>query len=317
MTQYRTRLAEAALAAWHEAAPRLDLNPNPAARDILSAQNEAQGGRIVMRLTPVDGAESLILKLRLGGDPVALEQAARAYRRAATSLAGQPGLAVPRLIMTLPEHHALILSDCPGTDARSLLADSANPDDHVPILRAAGQWLGALHRGQPAATAAFDPTPALRGQARRAGKSVAPRQRALARLIARVQALAAPLPDRMWPQAVIHGDMTLGNLLIAPDQITGIDFENDTPAPIARDLAMLLIDHELWFGHHPAAIDAFWQAYGIDLRHDPLVCFHIALRLARLWSDMPAHPAQSNPRRAHLWAGLQAMSARLEREDPI
>jgi len=315
MTDDRTRLADAARAAWQEAAPRLELEAGACATQILSARREAKGGRIVMHIMPRGGADSLILKLRLGGDPAALEQAARAYRRAATSLAGQPGLAVSRLIMTLPAHHALILSYSPGTDARSLLADSTNSDDHIPVLRAAGLWLGALHRGQPAAPAAFDPAPALRGQARRARTSVAPRQTALARLIARVRTLAVPLPDRTWPQAVIHGDMTLGNLLIAPDQITGIDVENDTPAPRARDIAMLLIDHELWFGHHPAAIQAFWQAYGNDLRHDPLLRFHIALRLARLWSDMPAHPTQASPRRAHLWAGLQAMTARLESKD--
>lgn len=317
MPHSRTRLADAALVAWHAAAPRLARDPDRAAHDILSARRETGGGRIAMLITPGDGTDSLILKLRLGRTPDWLEQAARAYRGAATGLADQPGLAVPRLLMTLPTHHALILSYSPGTDARNILADSTDPADHEPVMRAAGRWLGALHRGQPAASVAYDPSPALRGLTRRAGPSVATDQTAVTRLIASARTLAAGLSDRLWPQAVIHGDMTLANLLIARDQITGIDLENDSPGPVARDLAMLLIDYELWFGHHPAALRAFWQAYGTDLRDDPLLRFHIRLRLVRLWSARPDGLAQASPRRAHLRAGLQAMTARLADEEGV
>jgi aminoglycoside phosphotransferase len=309
MPDHPTRLAEAAQAAWRDAAPGLGLDPQRATTQILSARRETGGGRIVTRITPEDAPDSLILKLRLGAKPDTLEQAVRAYTGAATSLAGQAGLAVPRLIMSLPSHHALILSHSPGLDARSLLADSTDPADHVPVLRAAGQWLGALHRGQPAPPAPFDPAPALRRLAR---KARAPRASAPLILTPEaLQTLAVPLHDRPLHSAVIHGDMTLGNLLIAPDRITGIDLENDRPAPVARDLSMLLVDHEIWFGPRPAAIAAFWQAYGEDLQDDPALRFFIALRLARLWREMPADPRRSTPRRAHVWAGLQAMTARL------
>lgn len=309
MTDHPTRLAEAARAAWRDAAPNLDLDPRRAEVQILSARREPGGGRIVTRITPEDAPESLILKLRLGARPDRLEQAVRAYTGAATSLAGQAGLAVPRLIMSLPSHHALILSHCPGVDARSLLADSTDPADHVPVMRAAGQWLGALHRGQPAPNMLFDPAPALRRLARQARADVP-----LSVDSQRLASLAAPLHDRPLRSAVIHGDMTLGNLLIAPEQITGIDLENDRPAPVARDLSMLLVDHEIWFGPRPAAIAAFWQAYGDDLQDDPALRFFIALRLARLWQEMPSDPERHTPRRAHVRAGLQAMCARIARD---
>ncbi|MDX5403006.1 MAG: aminoglycoside phosphotransferase family protein, partial [Rhodobacterales bacterium] len=306
MTDHRTRLAQAAQAAWADAAPRLGLSPDPAALTVISARREPRGGRIVARIMPGQGRPNMILKLRLGGDPERLAQATRAYHRAALSLAAHPGRAVPRVIMALPDHHAVILSECPGTDARSFLADSTTPADHPRVMQAAGQWLGALHRGQSDTPAVFDPANALRALTRRARNTKSPHHPALIRLVEQSQTLAAALSGRLWPRAVIHGDMTLGNLLIAPGQISGIDLENDSPAPIARDIAMLLIDHELWFGHHPAAISSFWQGYGADLGDDPLLRFHITLRLARLWSDMPPDPAKITPRRAHLWSGLQA-----------
>ena len=314
MTDHRTRLAEAARAAWRDAAPGLGLDPARATIQILSARRETGGGRIVTRITPEGAPESLILKLRLGAKPDTLEQAVRAYTGAAISLAGHAGLAVPRLIMALPSHHALILSHSPGLDARSLLADSTEPADHLRVMQAAGTWLGALHRGRVAAPAPFDPAPALRRLIRNAPEAPPPRPDAIAAHLKQQEGLAAQIQGRPLPQAVIHGDMTLGNLLIAPHQITGIDLENDDPAPVARDLAMLLVDHEVWFGFHPKAVTAFWQAYGSDLRDDPALRFFIALGLARLWHQMPADPSRHTPRRAHVWAGLQAMCARLAAE---
>lgn len=316
MTDHRTRLTVAAQAAWADAGPRLDLPANPAALTVISARREPRGGRLVARVMPGQGHPALILKLRLGADHDRLAQAMRAYDRAAISLATHPGLAVPRVVMALPDHHALILSECPGTDARSLLADSTTSADHPRVMGSAGRWLGALHRGQSDTPAAFDPAASLRALTRRTRQAGPAHHPALTPLVGQCETLAASLSDRLWPCAVIHGDMTLGNLLIAPEQITGIDLENDAPAPIARDIAMLLMDHELWFGHIPAAIDAFWQGYGADLSRDPLLRFHIRLRLARLWADRPPDPAGTTPRRAHLWSGLQAMTARLEGEAP-
>ncbi len=311
MTDLRNRLTDAALAAWAAAAPQLGRDPRLARTRVLAARREARGGRIAMLISGDDGQGDLILKLRLGGKQDITGPASRAYAGAGAALSGHPGLAVPRLVLALPDHQALILSHCPGLDARSLLSDSTDPADHLHVMQAAGAWLGALHRGGAAAPAPFDPAPALRRLIRKARQAPPPRPDAFAALLARIKDLAPQVQGRPLPQAIIHGDMTLGNLLIAPGCTTGIDLENDSPAPVARDLAMLLVDHNVWFGPQPAALSAFWQAYGADLRDDPALRFFIALRLARLWQEMPPDPERDTPRRAHVWAGLQSICARL------
>lgn len=195
------------------------------------------------------------------------------------------------------------------------LSDSIYPADHLRVMQAAGAWLGALHRGRVQPPAPFDPAPALWPLIRKARQAPPPRPDAFAALLARIKDLAPQVHGRPMPQAIIHCDMTLGNLLIAPGCTTGIDLENDSPAPVARDLAMLLVDHEVWFGPQPAALSAFWQAYGMDMRDDPALGFFIALGLSRLWQEMPPDPERDTPRRGHVWAGLQAMCARLPGKD--
>lgn len=314
MTDLRNRLTEAALTTWAAAAPQLGRDPAVARTQVLAARREARGGRVALLIHGEDGQDDLVLKQRLGGQCDTVGPACRAYAGAAAAFADQPELAVPRLIMALPDHQALILSHCPGQDARSLLSDSTDPADHLGVMQAAGRWLRALHRGRAEPPAAHHPAPALRRLSRNAPDAPPPRPDAFAAHLKQLEGLATQMQDRPLPQAVIHGDMTLGNLLIAPHQITGIDLENDDPAPVARDLAMLLVDHEVWFGFHPKAVTAFWQAYGSDLRDDPALRFFIALGLARLWHQMPADPRRHTPRRAHVWAGLQAMCARLAAE---
>ncbi len=318
MTEPKAQVLSAGRAAFSALAPRAGFPSEGWQAVVLSARREGTGARGVLRFDR-EGFAPLIVKLRLPVDAARSEAARAAHALAAHNL---PGGTV-RLLAAAPDHGALLLSHVPGRTAWEVLSQTEDSAERIRVLRASGAWLGTFHlaggaltgggakRSAPQSDQPVQTEPPLRRLRRLARQRDIPQAGQYARCLAALSHWAAAIEGQITPAAVIHGDMTLSNLLVEGDTVTGIDFENIAPAPAMRDLASLLVDDAIWFGQGaegPVEV----SAPGIDAYQAQIdvavLRFYAGVRLLSLWAAQPNEPADRSPRRAYVWDRIQEIA---------
>jgi aminoglycoside phosphotransferase (APT) family kinase protein len=190
------------------------------------------------------------------------DAAARSVEREAERLAevngrvaGQVGATVPKLV-AIVEHlgrPVLVMTALPG---QSMLAayhswrHTARRETVLADFAAAGDWLAALHGAgdgscRESAAQLLDGVPdAL---SRRFGGEAG-----TGADLAALTALGGRLAEQSTPQAVVHGDFWLGNLLVERGRVLGVvDWEHARLAgtPV-RDLARFATSYSLYLDRH-------------------------------------------------------------------
>lgn len=270
--------------------------------------------------TPPDDVEVLgpriwrvgdyVLKLFAEADRKRFRRIVRAHRQAGRLFRGQDGLAAQRLEAVAEAERALLLAFVPGRSGRMALLSGADP---ARLLARSGDWLRCLHEGRDRDTGRFDawaplerlvPTP---GCADGEGYEVA---------MSALRRSADALQGQPVRRAVLHGDLTLANLLFHEGRVTGIDFENLALHPAARDVGELWADLLLNVRRMPDApglMPEAWQA-AFDARYPDLDAGHAAFytrhRLLRAWAAIPAKPHDRGPGRERHLANLRALVAK-------
>jgi Ser/Thr protein kinase RdoA (MazF antagonist) len=266
-------------------------------------------------------SEAYVVKMRVGASDEKFCKAVTAHRMVAGALRDVDGLGAPDVLAQSPKHHALLLGYCPGRSAWDVLAASDSEAIHTDTLFRVGRWVCALHSKLARPAVSFEAKRPMRALRRYTDGKDLPDPDGFNKALEQLNDIGQRLNGTPVQQAVIHGDLTLGNLLVDDAGVTGLDFENDMPGPVARDLAMVLTDYSVWFGHDDTAPQgvllsapknrAFWSAYGALGRHDALFGFYMRLRLLRIWAGVPADPLARTVRRSHVWQGVRAARARL------
>lgn len=295
-------------------APMAGLPPGGWQVTLLSARRERQGARGVLRADPAQGQgaplPSVIVKLHLPVAAARFEAMRTGHAAAARALPD----GVPAVLAACEAHGALLLSCAQGAPVWEVLsqrADGAGPAD---ILTAAGAWLGRFHKGAARGTEAQETEGPLRRLRRLAKTRDVPQPQAYRAALGALETLGQQAQNPT-PHAVIHGDMTLQNLLVTPDlRVTGIDFENADAAPAMRDLAGLVVDDAIWFGAG-GAIDLGAQApllrgyIGSGGAVDAAALrFFVGVKLLGLWAAQPARGSDRTARRAYVWSRLQEIT---------
>lgn len=282
--------------AFRALSPRLGLNPKDCHLSTLSVQPEPGGGRVTLLIRPTEG-EALVLKQRIL-PPGAEARAARrfedmlaAHARLAEVFADAPGLGVPPLLAQNAAAGAVVIGFVPGQSVRDML--NADPGCAAEVLHRAGLWLRHLHGAAGGDSAAPDPIAALRRLRRRADAGRQPAPLRFTRLLRSLREAAEALQGVALPMRLQHGDMSAGNLMIAPGLTCGIDFETASAALPARDIAMLLTDCALMLppsGPIPAGQvlppdpwSAFFDGYGQGPGGIAGLDYALRLRLVQVW----------------------------------
>jgi len=320
MPGQKAELRKAAVAAWEDLAHAKGLTPEAFSMRFLSLRREGEtGGRVAALMTRA--SEAYVVKMRVGASDEQFHRTVEAHRMAAEALRDTDGLSAPEVLAQSAAHHALLLSYCSGKSAWDVLAESESEEVHTETLVGIGRWVAALHSGLARPAMQFKVDSPMRALRRYIDGKEMPEPGRFSRAVERLNEMGQRLNGQVVQQAVIHGDLTLANLLIDDVLVTGIDFENDRPGPVARDLAMVLTNYAIWFGQEdtapPGALlsvsksRAFWSAYGGRGPDDDLFGFFVRLRLLRIWADVPADQRKRSAHRSHVWMGVFAVRARL------
>ncbi|MDA7428453.1 phosphotransferase [Primorskyibacter aestuariivivens] len=219
----------------------------------------------------------------------------RAHRQAGRLLRDVPGLDAQKLLRFDEDHRALLLSLVSGRSGRMELLAGAAPEE---VLSRAADWLRVLHAGRETSTATFDAKAPLE---RLDPAPDCVDEVMYKRAVVALQEEAARLQGRAVTRAVLHGDMTLANLLFSPGAVTGIDFENLAQHAVARDVGELWADTLLHVPAMPkvwglvplAWEEAFVTRYG---NCDVEVCaFFARHRMLLAWAGIPAADMKRGP----------------------
>lgn len=219
----------------------------------------------------------------------------RAHRQAGRHLRAHDGIDAQKLLKFDEEHRALLLALAPGRSGRMELLGGAAPER---VLARAAAWLRVLHMARPTSRGRFD---ALGPLARLPETPDCVDGELYARARAALDAEAHRLQGREVGFAVLHGDMTLANLLFSDSAVTGIDFENLAQHPAARDVGELWADLLLHVPSLPKARgvmpmrweEAFHAQYtGCDI---PVCAFYTRHRLLLAWAGLPDADMRRGP----------------------
>lgn len=219
----------------------------------------------------------------------------RAHRQAGRLLRTHDGFDAQKLLGFDEEHLALLLEWVPGRSGRMELISGVDP---VIVMARAAQWLSHLHTGRDQSEGGFDAQGPID---RLADKPECAEEPMYLKARAALVREAEKLQGRKTTKAVLHGDMTLANLLYNERAVTGIDFENLAQHPAARDVGELWADLLLFVpdipparGILPSAWEiAFTENYGIA---DAAICaFFTRHRLLRNWAAIPASDLRRGP----------------------
>ncbi|TNF19457.1 MAG: hypothetical protein EP318_14960, partial [Rhodobacteraceae bacterium] len=140
--------------------------------------------------------------------------------------------------------------------------------------------------------------------------------RAHADALAALRRAGAALQGQPVRRAVLHGDLTLANLLFHDGGVTGIDFENLALHPAARDVGEIWADLLLnlrRMPETPGLMPASWQAAfaaqypGLETG---IAEFYTRHRLLRAWAAIPPRAQGRGPGRARHLANLRALLAK-------
>lgn len=237
----------------------------------------------------------VVLKQFPGVPQARFRRIVRAHRQAGRLLRDQQGCDAQKLLGHDEDHATLLLAWVPGRSGRMELMAGVAPA--TVMARAAG-WLSRFHEGRAISRGVFDARSPL---GRLPDQPGCAEEHMYAKARDALIAEGRRLQGREVRRAVLHGDLTLANLLFNPDAVTGLDFENLAQHPAARDVGELWADLLLYVpsvlsarGLLPTAWEtAFTAQYGAC---EPDVCaFYTRHRLLRAWAAIPASEFKRGP----------------------
>jgi tRNA A-37 threonylcarbamoyl transferase component Bud32 len=321
----RNRGLRAARQIWPPLTRAAGYTPADFALSVLSAR--AEGGDRARVVVLADGPARLVLKFRLNADPAQHDTTLRAHETAAAILRDVPDCAAPDVLARHADTGALLLSWVRGRSLFEVLAEK--PGQMDVMMGHVGRWMAALHhRGE------IEETPFkggwMLGRLDRMAAGGVPDPHGFAacrRVLAQVERAAH---GKTMPRAMIHGDLSLTNLIWDGRVLTGIDFENTGLHPVARDAAAVLCDCAVWFGPSVPGVgdpsgqsllpgqvmDAFATGLGAQAVDPAVQRFFIGMRLLSIWAQVPVHARDRSLRRARVWQGVEAAAKRVLRDVP-
>ena len=188
---------------------------------------------------------------------------------------GQPEVAVPRPLQV--DGDTVVMEPCPGTRLDELLRQArwARRDEQraalVAGVRRAGLWLHVFQKTTPRQGSTGDVVERIAAAARAdlmAGAVGAPGGSLARRLAHRVDSLEHRASASAVPLVARHGDFWPGNVLASQDRVYVIDHEAFGEGLPAEDLAVFLVQTELYCsypglaGTRAALRAAFLDGYG-------------------------------------------------------
>ncbi len=231
----------------------------------------------------------------------------RAHRQAGRLFRDRTSFAAQKLLAFDEPNRALLLSWVPGRSGRMELVDGADPAE---VLHRAACWLAILHQGRERARGAFDAEGAV---GRLPATPECAEDDMYARAFKALCAEAGRLQGREVVKSVLHGDMTLANLLFNSEAVTGIDFENLNLHPAARDVGELWADlllHAPSIPHARGILPESWERAFMDafpVADADICAFYTRHRLLKAWADIPAQEGHRGPGRVRKLANLHRL----------
>lgn len=285
---------------------------------ILSTRQEETGMRLAALIRLSDGRK-VVFKQRTGAETqkrfAGLQEG---YRLAGAAHEGHPRFGVPRLLAADAGSQAILIEHLPGRAAEAIL--ETDPASAMTVLTAAGEWLAAHHAALPRPVVAFNTRRPLHRLKTRVAEAEPPAPNRFRAFLRGLQDRAGALEGQEMPEAVIHGDFSLGNFLLDGQRVFGIDFENANGSAKERDLAMVLVDYATRFGLDDATPDGalirpdlmagLMAGYGAGA-NPQVLDFLIRLRLLHIWLAIPQDRAARSDRRDRVWRGVRGAAERL------
>jgi tRNA A-37 threonylcarbamoyl transferase component Bud32 len=321
----RNKALRAARQIWPPLARAAGYAPADFALSVLSAR--AEGGDRARVVVLAEGPARLVLKFRMNADAAQHDTTLRAHETAAAILRDVPDCAAPDMLARDAETGALLLGWVKGRSLFDVLADG--PGEMDVMMARVGRWMAALHGRDEIEAIPFKGGWML-GRLDRMAAGGVPDPHGFAacrRVLAQVESQAHGI---MMPRAMIHGDLSLTNLMWDGCVLTGIDFENTGLHPIARDAAAVLCDCAIWFGPSvqgagdpsgqsllpDQVMDAFAAGLGAQAVDPAVLRFFIGMRLLSIWAQVPVNARDRSARRARVWQGVEVAARRVLSDVP-
>lgn len=306
-----------AQAAWRALAAKAGMAGKTPVGVISARKGNKQRWRVVAR---VEGQTPCIVKFWSVDGAQKARHAYRALELAQNALGPRDTMGAPMPLAWDVGTGSVLMSVCAGVSLRDVLLDGAEADI-AGTLKPALRWMSALHAGSLKSDVPFGGIKKLNALQRAGAAGNIPeaaRFNACLAQLARLAEKAAQMPN---PTAIVHGDLTLSNLLVQGQNLAGIDFNNITRTSVALDLAMLLCEVAVTFAQDrevPAFVllpedwDAMVaQSYGGLSLDSATFQFFAGARLLRIWAQITPNIADHSLRRGHLWRGTQIAAQRL------
>lgn len=268
-------------------------------------KGEAHRDHVVLSLDG-PGGPVILKRAFLPEDPGEVEGILGALHEARQALSGDPVNAVPEVLASDTEARAYLMDFAPGRPLRDLFEESSV---HAPLLRRAGAWLAAYHRGTVSERREYRPhfmarhLEKLAGQAESGARRVRQAKR-FAKLARRVAQLEEVYAGRETVIAAKHGDLNTRNLLFDGGQLTCLDFQPRSTAPVGHDIARLLVNYASTAADidrvppgevlPPEALAAFFEGYDLIGPDDPSVGFLLRVQVMTDWNRLPARRSLNN-----------------------
>lgn len=302
-------LIAAAMQAFRRLARPLDLKLGQFSATPVSASDDP--AQAVLRLT--DGDRVMILKWHSKPQAVrALVKSAEAQTAARAALHGVSGLHVPQVLAAGLAEKAVLLEPPLGQPLQ---------EDTLDLGRAA-HWLDVFHGKTLTTPRAFQPK-FMVAHVERMAADAARRPNALPDAVEfqHCASLIVQQADRaeghMVAVAQSHGGFAARNIHLTADVVSVDDFRPASAAPVAFDVARLLMDvmplsdPSADEGLPAAVLDQVFARYTHLAPDDPVLAFLLKTRLLAEWRMIPPKAAVHNARQARRWQGVQALAVKL------
>ncbi len=306
-----------AQAAWSALSAKAGMARKAPVRVLSARKGNKQRWRVVAR---VEGETPFIVKFWSVNGAQKARHAFEALECAQDALGPYEKLSSPMPIAWDSGTGSVLMSLCPGISLRDVLMDGGEVDI-AKNLKPALAWMAALHAGSLRSDMPFGGIKKLHALQRAGDAGNMPERARFNACLDRLARLAEDAEQMPNPTAIVHGDLTLSNILVQGHEIAGIDFNNITQTSVALDLAMMFVEVAVTFAQDRdvpafALLPEDWDAMvkqsyeGLSLQSANFR-FFAGVRLLRMWAQTQPRIADHSLRRAHIWHGTQITAERL------
>ena len=190
--------------------------------------------RLLVKIPRWEEASTLDVALKLGAqEDTAEEFAALVAIHAAVSSAGDPGLAAAEPVAHIAAVNALVMERVDGRTLKSRLGWSRGGRDAGRLFARLGRWLRLFHDVGEAGSEPFSVEDEM-------VRWTVPGDRSFPEAVLdRGIEAARQLSDSTFPVRTLHGDLSLENILITPDERVAVVDPNRRRGRPSRDIARL------------------------------------------------------------------------------